>query len=336
MVFFACHIMSLSLAKEASWHKDLGLVTVLFDVASVVACLWLWWRVGPPRRKLLVPNQLLNLALADLVFSSMEALLSSVTWFFHTSARFNQCVICVMLLGQWTSLFLEVHIAAGFFALFWRMSNFMQCLRKTLLLTWVFALLLVSAFPLVPVLFPDVTASIFVGDAFHHLAGSITEGTFVTTAALYVGAWFKSVWFPLRGGQRAHRMVVLYPATFFFTMAPTVVCARWNFYEGISAPFSALNGFLNVLVYCCHRRFSCVTLRDMDNEPRTPLAQWAGASSLPVGFSMFVHEEMRVSASQRQALQESERETAAIESARANSGGRTMETTSTFSLEASL
>eukprot|EP00450_Noctiluca_scintillans_P029889 CAMPEP_0194540740 /NCGR_PEP_ID=MMETSP0253-20130528/81069_1 /TAXON_ID=2966 /ORGANISM="Noctiluca scintillans" /LENGTH=94 /DNA_ID=CAMNT_0039387145 /DNA_START=11 /DNA_END=292 /DNA_ORIENTATION=- len=94
-------------------------------------------------------------------------------------------------------------------------------------------------------------------------------------------------------------------------MAPTVVCARLNFDEGISAPFSALNGLLNVLVYSCHRRFSCTTLRDMDDEPRTLLAQWAGASSLPVGFSMFVHEEVKVSASQRAALQESERETAA-------------------------
>ena len=66
-----------SLGMEASWQIEVGWITVFFDVASVVTCVWLLWTVGSPMGKLLLPVPLVNLALANVLFASMEVVLTA-------------------------------------------------------------------------------------------------------------------------------------------------------------------------------------------------------------------------------------------------------------------
>ena len=48
-------------------------IRLVFHVASVVACSWLLWKVGSNTGGRLLPVQLVNLALADLLYSTGEA-----------------------------------------------------------------------------------------------------------------------------------------------------------------------------------------------------------------------------------------------------------------------
>lgn len=311
---------------KQTWLIAVGSVTIFFDAASVVACTWLLWKVGSTKRRQLLPIQLVNLALADMLYSSMEAWIVSVS-LVHRSESKHTIIWSGMVLGMWTSLLLEVHIATGFLALYWRVPRLMMFLQRTVSLAWVVALLIV--------VFLDVAATVRVDIVVDE---AIIIVAFVMTAALYVMAWFRSRWFPLRGKQRASSMVWLYPATFFVTMAPALLYAKLNMNKFntdsvISAPFIALNGLLNVLVYSCHSRFSCVMVRDMAEVQRTAMTQWAGLSSLPVGFSWSGPQQCWVPAVQSAALHRSEREIADIERARATEWDTDTESTiSTFEI----
>ena len=151
------------------------------------------------------------------------------------------------MLGLWTSALMEVHIAAGFLALFWRAPcrlsrgpcAFPGSSRCSLCCpAWSQHCT------------PGSRGLIFDGD----VRGSLPEVTFVITASLYFCAGFKALWFHSRAEQRAQRMMWLYPAT--------VVCIRWNVDLDICAPFSAMKGLLNVLVYSCEPRFAGTPLWD--------------------------------------------------------------------------
>ena len=132
-----------------------------------------------------------------------------------------------------------------------------------------------------------------------------TATALVITASIHITVWFRSFFFPFRGEQRALRMLSLYPATF--------LGARLL----VRAPFLALNGVLNVLLYSCHTRFSVGSVwRDMEEEGGMFVAQWGGRSALSVGFSMRAPLEVHVPAVQRMALEESEGEIADIERTR--------------------
>merc|ERR1712135_163606 len=121
-----------------------------------------------------------------------------VCWAVDCESQQNVSVLAVIvlgmvLLGHFTSSFLEVHIALGFVALFWRMPRLLQFLKRTTLFTWVIALLPVSYFLWVAGK-RDISPDLFVGDVYF----SVTVATFFSTSALYVTAWFKSWFSPLR------------------------------------------------------------------------------------------------------------------------------------------
>lgn len=306
---------------KQTWQVDVLWVTVLFDVASAGACAWILWKLPLRNRGLLLPKQLVHLALADLLFSSMEGCASMTELFradaLESQSRIISLVLFAMLVGQWTSLMLEVHIAAGFLALFWRMPGLMQFLKRTVLLTWVIAWLPISVSLF---LWAEGGRDTPSAAYYRTVICSITVVAFGTTSALYATAWWRSLWFPLREEQRAHKMVWLYPATFFITMFPTVLVSDRGFGYRFCAPFSALNGLLNVLVYYSHSRFSCATWRDMAEEQGPPLVQWAGVAALPVGFRIAPHE-VTVAVDQRAALEQSEWDIVEIERARAAEQG---------------
>lgn len=291
-----------------------GWVSVLFDAVSAVACLWLVWKLRSAERRRLLPMQLVNLARADLLYTSVQVAKIVLDRYsqVHPSALWLDVLRGVEMLGMWASLILEVHIAAGFLALFWRLLRLMTFLRRTLLLSWVFAAVLVVADPSTR---GGGSHNRTIHNDFLHYG---YVAALIVTALLYIVAWFRSCWFPLREERRAYKMVWLYPATFSFTMAPTVVCIAFNLDQRLSDPFSALNGLLNVLLYSCHSRFSSAVWCRMGDQHRTSMALWAGVSSLPVGFSMHSPSEVAVTAVQRSALEESERETANMEKSRAD------------------
>ena len=118
-------------------------LTVLSSVASVGACTWLLWKVPSASRRLLLPNQLVNVARADLLTCTMLVPTFLVSPFGPAMWLIPGAV---EYLGLFTSFLLEVHIAMGFVALYWRMPGPLQFLKRTTSFTWMVALPLAVLF----------------------------------------------------------------------------------------------------------------------------------------------------------------------------------------------
>merc|ERR1712136_251432 len=78
-----------------------------------------------------------------------------------------------------------------------------------------------------------------------------TATALVITTAMYIAVWFRSLFFPLRGEQRALRMLNLYTATFLLTWLPAYLSVYLHIPLMFSGPSIALNVVLNVLLYSC-------------------------------------------------------------------------------------
>ena len=185
---------------------------------------------------------------------------------------------------------MQVHIALGFFALFWRLPRVMRVLQRTPYLTWWVSLLFTASY-----------LEIFTYGRFSMcLEIDWTLGVMgCVVSVFYVLAWLRSFFYPLRQEVRAHRMVWLFPLTFMISYGPYIFSCDTH-----STTFVALNGFLNVLLYRCNSRFLGTAWPDMTD---APLTQWLGPSSRPVTVIAFP-EVVTVLAEQRDALQESERQ----------------------------
>eukprot|EP00450_Noctiluca_scintillans_P019181 CAMPEP_0194537040 /NCGR_PEP_ID=MMETSP0253-20130528/76175_1 /TAXON_ID=2966 /ORGANISM="Noctiluca scintillans" /LENGTH=101 /DNA_ID=CAMNT_0039383019 /DNA_START=221 /DNA_END=523 /DNA_ORIENTATION=- len=101
-------------------------------------------------------------------------------------------------------------------------------------------------------------------------------------------------------------------------MSPILICLKFNLDTVVADAFLALNGVLNVLLYSCQSSFSSAMWHDTGEAHGTVMAQWAGQTSIPVSFSMRAPLEVTVSAVQRAAWAESEREIADMEGARSD------------------
>ena len=296
----------------------LRMVSVVLDAASVITCTWLLWKVPAANRRFLLPKQIVNLALADALAASMEVALETsmqassagfLPWWVYAFLKI------VEMLFLWASLLLEVHISVGFLALYWRRPTLVMFLKRTVWLTWATAafMSLVSGFIFFNWRSPAVHAGIFC---------FATAPALAIATAMYIAAWFRSLFFPLRGEQRAVRMLSLYTATFLLTYVPMIMCAHLHIHVVFTGPFLPVNGVLNVLLYSCHTRFSGGSVwRDLEEEGGMSVAQWRGRSALSVGFSMSVPLELHVPAVQRTALEVSEREITDIERTRADLPG---------------
>ena len=279
------------MAMEYVWA-----VLVFFSCAvSVAACSWLLMSVGSRTGGRLLPVQLANLALADALYHT------SVAWCgldLFAGRSVNATMSGVMNFSCIVSWLMQVHIAVGFLALFWRLPRVMRVLQRTPYLTWLVSL------PLAAFL------SEFVYSEFPCFPGLIEVVTGCVVCVLYVMSWLRSWFYPLREEVRAHRMMWLFPLTFVVTYGPWIFfCYCDTSLELIGVPFAALNGFLNVLAYRCNSRFLGTTWPDMTD---APLTQWLGPSSRPVTVVAFP-EVVTVRAEQRDALQESERQIVQLE-----------------------
>ena len=275
----------------------------MFDAASVVACSWLLWKVGSKTGGRLLPVQLVNLALADLLYSTAQAWTICVV--LGGGSGYSLMMGCLVLseTAFLTALCMDVHIAAGFLALYWRLPRVMHVLKRTTYFTWLVSLLWVLVWT----------------SFLPSRSNSVSRWTLAVQGCiaivLYVMAWLKSSCFPSREELRARRIVWLYLLTFVFTTVPYIIFPVGARYGAIAGATLALNGVLNVLIYHCNSRFSGTVWSDVTDDTGSPMIEWARPSSRPVGFSVRSPEVVTVPAVQREALQESDREIAELEAA---------------------
>ena len=247
----------------------------------------------------MLPVQLVNLALADLLYSTGEAWNICDILGGGYGIRLRNLIQTALLTG----LCMDVHIAAGFLALYWRLPRMMHVLKRTTYFTWLSSLLWVFWL--------------------NSLKGWRSDLVWQWTLAVpgciaivfYVLAWLRSICFPSREELRACRMVWLYLLTFVLTTLPFIISPFRRRPDDIVRELIGLNGFLNVLIYHCNSRFSGTGWSDVTNGTRSPMIEWAGPSSRPVAFSVRSPEVLTVPAVQREALRESDREIAELEAA---------------------
>ena len=238
----------------------------------------------------MLPVQLVKLALADALYpiTFLWAILDGLA-----GRSVNPVLYPLSGYALIVSLLMQVHIAVGFLALFWRLSRVMRVLHRTVYLTWLVSMLLAAFLAELP-----------------PLAVSWTLGvTGCIVSVLYVMAWLRSFCYPLRQEVRAYRMVWLFSLTFVITFGPWILFAGTRL-ESFAVASFALSGLLNVLVYRCNSRFLGTEWPDMTGA--TPM-QWLGPSSRPVTFDWRFPEVVTVLAEQRDALQESERQIVQLE-----------------------
>jgi len=250
----------------------------------MVACAWLIRKI--PCSRWLLARQLWHLALAD-IFVCFAVLVNTldlpVTSMQSVLARF----------GFWSfiaSLLFEFHVAAGFAAVFWRWKLLLTLLSGTVWLPWLLGFLGTSF----ELLCHDN------GLQSSSIAVALIVSTVCATLVLYLLASFRSVWSPAQAERRADSMVWSYLLTSIFTTGPVAAQLCLNLPLEVSSLSYSLNGLCNVMCYACQPKLSPTMLlqgnaidhRQLQNRA---FAQWAGVSSLPVGFLMQHHEEITVS-----------------------------------------
>eukprot|EP00450_Noctiluca_scintillans_P029930 CAMPEP_0194542084 /NCGR_PEP_ID=MMETSP0253-20130528/83382_1 /TAXON_ID=2966 /ORGANISM="Noctiluca scintillans" /LENGTH=293 /DNA_ID=CAMNT_0039388659 /DNA_START=58 /DNA_END=937 /DNA_ORIENTATION=+ len=281
-------------------------------------------RIGDPRKRRILPRQLWHLALADLlsvcgaIFIDLfdEVNLISEEWIVVPNV--------INSVGFWASMLIELHVAAGFGAIYWRSRRFMRFLNHSVWLPWAFAVVEIT----VVILVVSVAGSGHRERRKHQV--DVCEAYMlclivVSTFVLYLSAVFRGSCYPGLASRRAHCMVTWY---FIVTLTVTSPLAyqlllkslrdwKWN---GVC---TSLNGLANVLLYSYQPNLAATAplqdsraLENIASTPSRSFEQWAGRPSLPVGFLVLGHEVIPVENVQRFALRESEEQTAEIEASR--------------------
>lgn len=280
-------------------------VLILCISLSLVACTWLMWTIGTPSGKCLLARQLWCLGLADFAgsFGSLCQNLSVL----GVDAPHSSWIVGLFLsiTGYGTSFYLEPHVAGGFVAVFWRSHLLLKFLDRSLWIAfaqaplvgaWCTYCLATDRLP-----WKQIQEVLVV-----HIAIA-----FFATCVLYVLAVYRVLWYPRRAAQGVNRMVLLYPLMFVATAGPL-----WFSYlrgsENTSLPgiCLCLHGPCSVLIYTSQAWFSS-SLASRENGGSS-FAQWAG--SCPVGFVVWMPEEVTVPRVQANALRVSEREISYMES----------------------
>jgi len=294
------------------WLSHLVMLSCAF---SMVATAWLMWKIGKPQSKGVLPLQLWNLACADfanclgmLLYEVFKepTLTRKMRWF-YSSASIDWC-------GYFASLLMELYVAAGFTAIFWRSLILMKFVNTTLWLPWLCAVVLTSMF-LIGV--AQGVRQVWIDEAMVSCTIIITSTTFI----LFLSAFVKSSWYPARSHRRAATRVWLYAVAFALTICPGIIVlvnGRTMQDRVFARIFGALNGMANVLCYACDSSFSSGypwksgLAVNADTSPRNSFEGWGGPCAVPVGFAV-EHVEIVVTPCQSFALLESERMTAELE-----------------------
>lgn len=183
-----------------------------------------------------------------------------------------------LILGLLVSLVFEMHLAAGFVALYWRQEGLMRFLRCSLFLPW--ALLLPG------ILFALLPPSAHLGVL--HGVEMTCALVAVTTLCLYGCASFRTLWYPSSAEQKAARMLWLYPVGFIVTDLPYIATRLQGWQSPIGELALSLNGLVNVVVYSCVSSFSPL-IHAGRSEGRIELSEldkWSGIRAFPVGFAL--------------------------------------------------
>ena len=180
----------------------LSILVVLACAVSMVACALLMWRIGRAMNTKVLPRQLWHLACADFVTCLGMMLYEAfgepefegkTRWLAYVSFFIDVC-------GFNASILTELHIAAGFAAIFWRSARCIRLLGVTFWSPWVCAVVEASLF----------LSSVALGveeaqldRAMLSLAITPAGITFV----LFLSAFVRSQWYPARSQRRAACLV---------------------------------------------------------------------------------------------------------------------------------
>jgi len=196
---------------------------------------------------------------------------------------------------------MELHLAVGFVAVYWRREGLLLFLQRTLFLPWVLVI------PVAVV--SGVTGSLT-------LARWFCVCVVVVVLGLYICASYRATWYPAPAERSADRMVWLYSVSFLLTVGPLVVASVSGLPQDLAEAPASLNGVANVILYTCVLKFSRQSPDTNVNDHRTPsiFVTWSGMQALPVGFAI-ENEEFRVHVDQSRALAQSERDLRSLEAA---------------------
>ena len=268
---------------------------------------------------MVLPRQVWHLALADGLSSVVDIAYLLTSRVVGTSPENMWMLLDLMDLGLFTSLTLELHVAAGVAALYWRSRRAMRLLSSSVWLCWVPGLV-GSVLDLTDVSCEHESMCVKV-------EGFVMLGASCMTCCLYLLSALRALWYPGQQERRAHTMVCLYVVSFVVTVLPfqlhsTIVLQKTL--SHISIVLLRFNGVSNVLTYALNSQMarSTVLAPDVldDRGPRdNEFVHWAGASNVRVGFDFWEHEEHLVARVQRVALRRSEHETASLEVVRDDS-----------------
>uniref|UniRef100_A0A7S1ABW4 G-protein coupled receptors family 1 profile domain-containing protein n=1 Tax=Noctiluca scintillans TaxID=2966 RepID=A0A7S1ABW4_NOCSC len=290
--------------------RRLNYVQAVASLVSLSTCSILVCHIVRCRTKRLLPLQLLHLALADAIMSLGWLVDSLVDLNIHfvpdpDNQLWSACTILLLLV----SMLLELHMAAGFLAVYWRVTWLMTFLHRTLCVPWMLQLPLVVLLAM-PEGKPGGEVSV------QHLAEELCLCVAAVTYLLYVCVACRAMWYPQRACRSAQRMVWIFPLAFLITVAPIVgtKLAGINGENALPAILSevvvSLNGTVNVIVYSCISRWA-PRLGDETGDASS-YSEGRGSRGLPVGFSMR-NERLCVPAVQRTAMALSETETETLE-----------------------
>ena len=271
-------------------------------------------------KKCLLPRQLWHLALADGLFALTDVLyilvvpLMQLTLKSSWTARMMDVVLYPAALASVT---LEMHVAAGVAALYWRSHRTMRLLSRSVWLCWV----------------PGLVACVI--DRTLHICEPkksectqvqvfIMLGAGCLTCSLYLLSAFRALWYPGQQERRAHAMVCLYVASYGVSLLPYLlvnVTPLQQPFRHISLVLMRFNGVANVLTYALNSKMAraSVLAPDVLGDRHTTdndFVCWAGVSNVRVGFDLWEHEQHLVPRVQSIASRRSEQETSSLEAVR--------------------
>ena len=270
------------------------------SVLSMLACCLFVWRISRQRVKYLLTRQLCQLAFAEgllgaaWLFDSINDLkLNMLPQVNHDHVQ--ACAFMLLLV----SMFIELQLALGFVAVYWRRKGLLTFLRRTLLLPWVLV---------VPVVVHYAVAQSL------DLAEWLSVVIVMLVFGLYVCASYRAMWYPAPAEKIADRMVLLYTLAFILTVGPLVVAKLADLPQECAETPASLNGFANMIVYSYVMKFSRQSrnVRVNSFHVSSCFHNWSGIHALPVGFTI-ENEERKVQIDQRRALAQSERDLRKLE-----------------------
>eukprot|EP00929_Paragymnodinium_shiwhaense_P068412 TRINITY_DN34399_c0_g1_i4.p1 TRINITY_DN34399_c0_g1~~TRINITY_DN34399_c0_g1_i4.p1 ORF type:complete len:443 (-),score=54.69 TRINITY_DN34399_c0_g1_i4:296-1624(-) len=279
---------------------------------SVLACAWLLCRyrlLSERTSKILPVRQLWHLAVADICYSVFDIgynLIQAINHTYPISSSDSMCqgTMFVMLVGMYTSAFIETSLAFGFAFDYWRCKSCVRVLDASLLWLWPLATI---------VAFIDMVSNLQSGEdqcvvermAVRKNEALIVLTCFIVSLGAYVASLLRVHMFPGSVQGLIWRMALVYPVNFFLTYIYPSLESMHTWLVIIAYSLLGLNGFVNAASYAANCRYvkRTMSLRshgsyDSNRSPRlnecTEVRHWDFVDFHHVGFREHVESVIEV------------------------------------------